>query len=218
MMCNTETYIIGTLFYPGLLGGLLLQQPQMPLQFLWRMNGHFVFLDCLIASKKGQRKTSYLMIWSAKSWSSCSSLQTFLTHVEPKQRTFSYLWDWIVLKNTYTWLQWSHWEALLHRLSKRCTMYYNENIVDSEEEMFYPYCNDCSNKDKVCKRGAAKKWIFIACTCDMLCVLYYFMYIKFYVLYFCQSVSWIPFFLHSYMKSLKIIEIWIMTAHPRAKW
>ena len=32
-----------------------------------------------------------------------------------------------------------------------------ENIVDSEEEMFYPCCNNCSNKDKVYKRGAAKK-------------------------------------------------------------
>ena len=32
-----------------------------------------------------------------------------------------------------------------------------ENIVDSEEEMIYPYCNNCSNEDKVYKRGAAKK-------------------------------------------------------------
>ena len=30
------------------------------------------------------------------------------------------------------------------------------NIVDSEE-MIYPYCNDCSNKERVYKRGAAKK-------------------------------------------------------------
>ena len=30
------------------------------------------------------------------------------------------------------------------------------NIVDSEE-MIYLYCNDCSKKDRVYKRGAAKK-------------------------------------------------------------
>ena len=37
-----------------------------------------------------------------------------------------------------------------------------KNIVDSEE-LIYPRCNDCSNKEKVYKRGAIqkKKWHFI---------------------------------------------------------
>ena len=54
-----------------------------------------------------------------------------------------------------------------------------ENIVETEESI-YPYCSDCSNKDKIYKRGAAQKIL-----CMYFC-LYYCMY--HYSVYACVCV------------------------------
>ena len=45
-----------------------------------------------------------------------------------------------------------------------------EDIVESEESI-YPYCSDCSNKDKVYKRGAAQKNKYY-CVCTLFIILY----------------------------------------------
>ena len=47
-----------------------------------------------------------------------------------------------------------------------------EDIVESEESI-YPYCSDCSNKDKIYTRGAAQKNVTV------------YVYVCMYFLYFC---------------------------------